>query len=110
MPAKDATKKGTRASPRPPRAHRSRLAGIPASEQPAWPPRPADDRVSVVVPVLNESERIASVVRLAVRHPRVGEVIVVDDGSIDGTPELARKAGARVITSRLLGKGESMAE
>src|SRR5688500_9299379 len=110
MPAKNAMPKRTRARPRPPRAQRSRLAGIPALEPPAWPPRPADNRVSVVIPVLNESERIASVVRLAVRHARVGEVIVVDDGSIDGTPELARRAGARVITSKLLGKGESMAE
>jgi glycosyltransferase involved in cell wall biosynthesis len=32
----------------------------------------------------------------------------VDDGSIDGTPELAQSAGARVITSTLLGKGASM--
>jgi glycosyltransferase involved in cell wall biosynthesis len=35
-------------------------------------------------------------------------VIVVDDGSIDGTPEIARQAGATVITSSLLGKGASM--
>jgi phosphoserine phosphatase len=32
----------------------------------------------------------------------------VDDGSIDGTPELAMAAGARVITSTMLGKGGSM--
>jgi glycosyltransferase involved in cell wall biosynthesis len=64
--------------------------------------------VSVIIPVLNESARVASVVRLALRSPLVGEVIVVDDGSIDGTPELAEAAGARVVTSTLLGKGASM--
>ncbi len=64
--------------------------------------------ISVVVPVLNESPTVASVVRFARRVPGVAEVIVVDDGSIDGTPELAAQAGARVVTSTLLGKGASM--
>lgn len=64
--------------------------------------------MSVVIPVLNESARIASVVKLALRNRRVREVIVVDDGSIDGSPELAAAAGARVVTSFMLGKGGSM--
>ena len=64
--------------------------------------------VSVVIPVLNESARIASVVKLARRSPLVDEVLVIDDGSIDGTPELAQAAGARVITSFMLGKGGSL--
>lgn len=66
------------------------------------------EKVSVVVPVLNESRTIASVVRFAKKSPYVGEVLVVDDGSIDGTPELAAAAGARVVTSSMLGKGASM--
>jgi glucosyl-3-phosphoglycerate synthase len=69
-------------------------------------PEPA--RVSVVIPVLNESRTIADVVRFALDDPHVGEVLVVDDGSHDGTPELAESAGARVITSSMLGKGASM--
>jgi phosphoserine phosphatase len=64
--------------------------------------------ISVVVPVLNESPTVASVVQFARQAPGVAEVIVVDDGSIDGTPELAAQAGARVVTSTLLGKGASM--
>ena len=71
--------------------------------------RPAvADRVSVIIPVLNESRTIGDVVRFALADPRVGEVLVVDDGSHDGTPELAADAGARVIISSMLGKGASM--
>lgn len=68
----------------------------------------AGEKISVVVPVLNESRTIASVVRFAKKSPLVGEVLVVDDGSVDGTPELAAAAGARVVTSSMLGKGASM--
>lgn len=64
--------------------------------------------ISVVIPVLNESPTVASVVAFAKRGPGVTEVIVIDDGSIDGTPELAAEAGAKVVTSTLLGKGASM--
>ncbi len=64
--------------------------------------------ISVVIPVLNESATVADVVRLAWRDPDVSEVLVVDDGSIDGTPDAAREAGAVVLTSTLLGKGASM--
>ncbi len=64
--------------------------------------------ISVIIPALNESARIQYVVGLALRDPHVREVIVVDDGSLDDTPDLARAAGARVITSSLLGKGASM--
>ena len=64
--------------------------------------------ISIIIPVLNESPTVASVVAFARRAPGVTEVIVIDDGSIDGTPELAAQAGAKVITSTLLGKGASM--
>ncbi len=64
--------------------------------------------ITVVIPFLNESPTIQSVIEFALRAPNVTEVIVVDDGSIDGTPELAQSSGARVIGSMLLGKGASM--
>ena len=66
--------------------------------------------VSVVIPALNESRRIASVVELAKNSTLVNEVVVIDDGSVDETAELASRAGARVVTSSLLGKGASMAD
>lgn len=63
---------------------------------------------TVVIPALNEAKRIASVVAYALSDPATAEVVVVDDSSIDDTVALARAAGARVITSTMLGKGPSM--
>jgi phosphoserine phosphatase len=64
--------------------------------------------ISVVIPVLNESNTVGRLVEFALGSPGVEEVIVVDDGSIDETPELATAAGATVITSTFMGKGASM--
>lgn len=66
--------------------------------------------VSVIIPALNEQKRIAEVVRYALSDPATAEVIVVDDSSIDNTMLLAQEAGARVVTSSMLGKGASMAD
>jgi glycosyltransferase involved in cell wall biosynthesis len=53
--------------------------------------------VTVVVPALNEANAIGTVVRgLAARYPEY-EILVVDDGSADGTGTIAGEAGARVI-------------
>lgn len=64
--------------------------------------------ISVIIPVLNEARRVASVVRFAASDPLVSEIIVVDDGSHDATAFKADFTGARVITSSMLGKGASM--
>lgn len=53
--------------------------------------------VSVIIPVMNERRTIASVIHEAARvHPAV-EVIVVANGSQDGTNRIAEAMGARVI-------------
>jgi glycosyltransferase involved in cell wall biosynthesis len=52
------------------------------------------DAVTVVVPAYNEAGRIASTVRELVESYRV---VVVDDGSTDGTASRARAEGATVI-------------
>ncbi|MDB3935102.1 glycosyltransferase [Granulosicoccus sp.] len=55
--------------------------------------------VSFVLPALNECEHIERSVASIQQHGKswVRELIVVDNGSIDGTPEIAAKAGATVI-------------
>ena len=53
-------------------------------------------RVSVVIPAWNEAEAIGPVVAEVLREA-VGEVIVADGGSTDGTVDAARAAGARVL-------------
>src|SRR5687767_13271166 len=58
-----------------------------------------DRRVAVVVPAYREAERIAATVRRV--PPWVDHVLVVDDGSDDGTDRLAREAGdGRLVVLR----------
>lgn len=57
--------------------------------------------VSVVIPAYNESDAVKDVVAgtaAALKDFNGHEIIVVDDGSTDGTGMLAAEAGARVIT------------
>jgi glucosyl-3-phosphoglycerate synthase len=63
---------------------------------------------SVIIPALNEENAIESVIQYAQKDTFTGEVIVIDDSSIDNTAQLARAAGAQVYTSSMLGKGASM--
>lgn len=53
--------------------------------------------VSIVIPAKNEANTIGSVVTGARKVPGVIEVLVVDDGSSDDTPNLASDAGACVV-------------
>jgi cellulose synthase/poly-beta-1,6-N-acetylglucosamine synthase-like glycosyltransferase/peptidoglycan/xylan/chitin deacetylase (PgdA/CDA1 family) len=82
------------------------LAGAHARRRRArgwsWGP-PVSDPVSVVVPAYNEKEGIAATVRSLAcgDYPEI-EVIVVDDGSVDNTAEIA--AGLGLINVRVVRK------
>ncbi len=75
-------------------------------------------RVSVCIPARNEAATIGPIVRSVVSSlvgrsggvPLVDDVVVVDDGSTDGTADIARREGARVVSgdSASGGKGQAM--
>ncbi|MEW1773383.1 bifunctional polysaccharide deacetylase/glycosyltransferase family 2 protein [Streptomyces sp. NPDC086777] len=71
-----------------------------------WGP-PVTEPVSVIVPAYNESAGIEAAVRSLVASDHPVEIIVVDDGSTDGTADLVeslRLPGVRVIRQRNAGK------
>jgi glycosyltransferase involved in cell wall biosynthesis len=67
--------------------------------------------VSVVIPCLNEASSIERCVREALdaldRHEWMGEVIVADNGSEDGSAEIAKAAGALVVHEHRRGYGSA---
>jgi glycosyltransferase involved in cell wall biosynthesis len=65
--------------------------------------------VAVVIPALDEAEAIGGTIAEIPRGV-AAEVIVVDGGSRDGTPEIAAAAGARVIRPQARGYGRACAE
>lgn len=71
-------------------------------------------KVCAVVPAFNEAQRITAVLDALADASRVGEIIVVDDGSTDGTQEAAEAHPAAADRLRVLrtpvnrGKGAAM--
>lgn len=63
---------------------------------------------AVLIPAFEEATTVGTVVSTAVAA-QVGPVVVVDDGSTDGTAEVARSAGAEVLRLPTnLGKGGAL--
>jgi glycosyltransferase involved in cell wall biosynthesis len=68
--------------------------------------------LTILMPCLDEAETVATCVRMArgfLDRTRIdGEVVVADNGSSDGSPELAREAGARVLHIANKGYGSAL--
>jgi 4,4'-diaponeurosporenoate glycosyltransferase len=76
------------------------LAIGPTRRLPARRPGDPSPTVSVVVPARNEATRLPRLLAALASEPvpsRADELIVVDDGSTDGTAALAGRAGATVM-------------
>jgi len=69
-------------------------------------------KLSVVMPCLNEAETLASCIRKAQQSLTdlaiEGEVLIADNGSTDGSQELARSLGARVVNIQQKGYGHAL--
>jgi len=68
--------------------------------------------VSVVIPCLNESETLESVIRKALgciaENNLAAEVVIADNGSTDGSQEIAERLGARVVPVAEKGYGNAL--
>ncbi len=70
-------------------------------------------KLSVLIPAYNEARTIDQILRLVARVPIEKEILVVDDGSVDGTREILKawdgRDGVRVLLHpENLGKGRSV--
>jgi glycosyltransferase involved in cell wall biosynthesis len=74
---------------------------------------PNEPEVSVVIPCLDEARTVGACVRQAMEalslHNLEGEVILADNGSLDGSREKAAEAGARVVVVARKGYGNALA-
>lgn len=78
------------------------------------PPAPQADAIelSIVMPCLNEAETLAVCVKKAKQfladHAIAGEVIVADNGSTDGSQQIANALGARIVHVEARGYGAAL--
>jgi glycosyltransferase involved in cell wall biosynthesis len=83
-----------------------------AVESPIIPARKARPKLSIVMPCLNEAETLDACIRKArnalAELAIAGEVLIADNGSTDGSQEIARLAGARVVDVTEKGYGSAL--
>ena len=88
---------------------------VTSSQLPRFQPQSTTSPlISVIIPAYNEAGRIGQVLQVLSQVKRLSEIIVVDDGSKDGTASAARRAAEADARIRLIvhnenrGKGEAI--
>lgn len=95
-------------------AERNELAvvgGILAEAMSESPLPSTQAEVTIIVPALNEANTIGEVVDRLLALPVVAQIIVVNDGSTDATPEILASYGDRIMVltnDRPTGKGSAI--
>ena len=69
---------------------------------------PGPEPLTILVAARDEADRIGETIAALRRDFPAAEIVVVDGASLDGTPDLAEKAGAVVIRLGRAGKGEAL--
>jgi glycosyltransferase involved in cell wall biosynthesis len=68
--------------------------------------------ITIVMPCLNEADTVAACIRkaqLGLERARVkGEILIADNGSTDGSIDIAEKLGVRVVRVKLKGYGNAL--
>jgi glycosyltransferase involved in cell wall biosynthesis len=84
----------------------------PRTGRDAYPSEGGALELTILMPCLDEAETVATCVRKAraflERTGIAGEIIVADNGSSDGSPDLAREAGAQVVRIPRRGYGRAL--
>ncbi len=79
---------------------------------PAWAAALSDIELTIVMPCLNEAETLEGCIEKATQFLKNsgvrGEVVIGDNGSTDGSQEIARRLGAYVVDIPLRGYGAAL--
>lgn len=81
---------------------------------PTSPVTPVENEIelTIVMPCLNEADTLETCIRKAQtalnEHGIVGEIVIADNGSTDGSPDIARRLGARVAHIEAKGYGNAL--
>ena len=90
----------------------STAATLERANDPPNTSSPSAPELSIVMPCLNEAETLETCIRKAQgfleRHGVRGEIVIGDNGSTDGSQEIARRCGARVVDVKVRGYGAAL--
>ncbi len=88
----------------------ARARPLPRTPAPSSAAAPIE--LSIVMPCLNEAETLAVCIKKAnaflARHGVAGEIIVADNGSTDGSQQIANALGARIVAVEARGYGAAL--